>query len=45
MPAGGIERAARLITELPYWNPRVVDPVLLRRLLERAFNGEPPVAE
>jgi maleylacetate reductase len=45
MPADGIERAVALITEKPYWNPRIVDPVSLCGLLQRAFNGEPPIAE
>jgi maleylacetate reductase len=39
-----LDRATEIATRNPYWNPRPVDPVLLRALLQRAWAGEPPVA-
>jgi maleylacetate reductase len=43
MPANGLDRAARLATENPYYNPRPVEYSGVRRLLENAFYGERPV--
>jgi maleylacetate reductase len=43
MPADGLDRAAKLATASPYPNPRSVDRDSVRELLERAFNGMPPV--
>jgi alcohol dehydrogenase class IV len=43
MPADGLDRAARLATASPYANPRSVDQASVRELLERAFNGMPPI--
>ena len=39
-----LDRATEIATRNPYWNPRPVDPVPLRALLQRAWAGEPPVA-
>jgi len=43
MPADGLDRAAKLATENPYYNPRPVEYSGVRRLLENAFYGERPV--
>jgi maleylacetate reductase len=45
MPEGGIDRAADLAVENPYWNPRPVDRDAIRRLIARAWAGEPPAAD
>jgi len=42
MPADGLDRAARLATENPYYNPRPIDYAGIRELLERAYWGERP---
>jgi alcohol dehydrogenase class IV len=42
MPRTGLDRAARLATENPYYNPRPVTYEDLRTLLEQAFEGRPP---
>jgi maleylacetate reductase len=42
MPADGLDRAAKLATENPYYNPRPVDYSGVRRLLEDAFHGTRP---
>jgi maleylacetate reductase len=39
-----LDRATQIATSNPYWNPRPVDPVPLRALLQRAWAGEPPIA-
>lgn len=44
MMEADLDRATEIATRNPYWNPRPVDPVLLRALLQRAWAGEPPVA-
>lgn len=44
MPADGVERAADLATEKPYWNPRPVDEAAIRVLLTAAFTGAIPAA-
>jgi len=38
-----LDRAATLATANPYANPRSVDQKSVRDLLERAFNGMPPL--
>jgi maleylacetate reductase len=38
----GIERAVKLATQNPYWNPRKVEAGPIRQLLQRAWSGEPP---
>lgn len=43
MPEDGIDHAADLAMANPYWNPREMERPLVRRLIEKAFNGEPPV--
>ncbi len=42
MPADGIDRAARLATENPYYNPRPVEYEGIKRLLDDAFSGKRP---
>jgi alcohol dehydrogenase class IV len=43
MPAEGLDRAAKLATENPYYNPRPVDYQGVRQLLENAYHGTRPV--
>jgi len=42
MPEGGIDRAADLAVQNPYWNPRPLERTALRELLARAFAGARP---
>jgi alcohol dehydrogenase class IV len=42
MPADGLDRAATLATENPYYNPRAIDYAGVRQLLEDAFRGVRP---
>jgi maleylacetate reductase len=42
MPLDGLDRAARLATESPYYNPRPVDYAGVRQLLENAYYGKRP---
>lgn len=43
MPGGDqLERAAKLATENPYWNPRPVEYKALLELVQRAWAGVPP---
>jgi maleylacetate reductase len=42
LSAGDLDRAARLATENPYYNPRAVTLEGIRALLEEAFHGLPP---
>jgi maleylacetate reductase len=42
MPEDGIDRAARLATENPYYNPRPVEYAGIRQLLEDAWHGRRP---
>lgn len=42
MPEDGIERAAKLATENPYYNPRPVEYAGIRQLLENAWHGRRP---
>jgi alcohol dehydrogenase class IV len=44
MPEGGIDRAADLAVSNPYRNPRPVEREAVRRLIARAWAGEPPAA-
>ena len=42
MPANGLDRAAKLATENPYYNPRPVQYSGVRQLLENAYHGKRP---
>jgi maleylacetate reductase len=42
MPADGLDRAAQLATQNPYYNPRPVDYTGVREILENAFRGSRP---
>jgi maleylacetate reductase len=42
MPREGLDRAAGLATESPYFNPRQTTRPEIRALLEQAFNGRRP---
>lgn len=42
MPESGIIQAADLVMRDQYWNPRPLDRDALRRMLGRAWAGEPP---
>ncbi|MEM1047699.1 MAG: maleylacetate reductase [Pseudomonadota bacterium] len=42
MPEDGIDRAADLATQNPYWNPRPFDRDQIRTLIENAFHGRAP---
>ena len=39
-----LDRAADIAAKNPYWNPRPVERDAIRRLLQAAWAGEPPVA-
>ena len=39
MPADQLDRAAKLITDHPYYNPRPVEYSAIRQLLEDAYHG------
>jgi alcohol dehydrogenase class IV len=43
MPAEGLDRAADLAVQTPYPNPRPLERTALRALLQRAFDGDPPI--
>ena len=45
MPREGLERAARLATENPYFNPRPIDYASILALLASAWHGERPGAQ
>ena len=45
MTADGLDRAARLATENPYFSPRPIDYTAVRKLLERAFQGSRPTGD
>jgi maleylacetate reductase len=45
MPADGLDRAAKLATENPYYNPRPVEYAGVRELLENAYNGRRPTED
>ena len=42
MPADGLDRAADLVVETPYPNPRPIERGPIRELLQRAFEGADP---
>jgi alcohol dehydrogenase class IV len=42
MPADGLERAALLAIENPYYNPQPVEYAGVRKLLEDAYDGRRP---
>src|SRR5690606_8168126 len=42
MPEEGIDHAADLVIENPYWNPRPIEREAIRRLVSRAWAGERP---
>ena len=42
MPHEGLDRAARLATENPYYNPRPIEYAGVRQLLEDAYQGTRP---
>jgi len=42
MPEDGLDRAAQLATENPYYNPRKVEYAGVRELLENAYRGIRP---
>jgi len=44
MPGDGLDRAAKLATENPYYNPRRVEYSAVRELLENAYHGKRPSA-
>jgi alcohol dehydrogenase class IV len=43
MPESGLDLAADLAVATPYPNPRPLDRTALRELLQRAFDGAPPI--
>ncbi|WP_322057953.1 maleylacetate reductase [Paraburkholderia sp. J63] len=43
MPAQGLDRAADLVVETPYPNPRPIERGTIRELLQRAYEGAEPV--
>ncbi len=43
MPADGLDRAADLVVESPYPNPRPIERSAVRQLLQRAFDGAAPI--
>jgi len=42
MPADGLDKAADLATQNPYYNPRPIERAAIRQLLENAYNGVRP---
>jgi alcohol dehydrogenase class IV len=42
MPESGLDRAAELAVANPYWNPRPIDRVAIRALLDDAWHGRRP---
>ena len=42
MPAGGLDRAAKLVCDHPYYNPRPIEYSAIRELLENAYHGVRP---
>ena len=42
MPADGLDRAADLAVQNPYYNPRPIERAAVRELLERAYAGREP---
>ena len=44
MPEAGIQRAAEMALANSYWNPRPLDGAAIKRLIARAWSGDPPDA-
>jgi alcohol dehydrogenase class IV len=44
MPESGIDRAADLAVQNPYWNPRPIERGAVRRMIAAAWAGDPPSA-
>jgi alcohol dehydrogenase class IV len=44
MPESGIDRAADLAAQNPYWNPRPIERGPVRALIAAAWAGDPPKA-
>lgn len=44
LPRDGIDAVVEQAMARPYWNPRPLDPIALRGLLERAWAGLPPIS-
>lgn len=42
MPANGLDRAADLAVQNPYYNPKPIERSAIRALLQRAYDGSPP---
>jgi maleylacetate reductase len=42
MPEEGLDRAADLATQNPYYNPRPIERAAIRKLLDDAYHGRPP---
>lgn len=42
MPEDGLDRAADLAVQNPYYNPRPVERAAIRKLLDDAYHGRPP---
>jgi alcohol dehydrogenase class IV len=42
MPADGLDRAADIAVQSPYYNPRAIEKGAIRRLLDDAFHGRRP---
>jgi maleylacetate reductase len=42
MPADGLDQAARIVTESPYYNPQPIEYQAIRRLLDDAWVGRMP---
>jgi len=45
MPESGVERAANLAIQKPYWNPRPIERGAIRDLIARAWAGDPPLCD
>ena len=45
MVESDLDRAAEVASSNPYWNPRPIDRVAIRALLQNAFEGRPPMGE
>ncbi|HTH98265.1 MAG TPA: maleylacetate reductase [Stellaceae bacterium] len=43
MPESGLDRAADIAAENPYWNPRPIEREAIRTLLDNAYHGRPPI--
>ena len=45
MPEDGLDRVADLAGKTPYPNPRPLERAALRALLQRAYEGAPPLSD